>query len=92
MGIKGKMKVLMLLTLFGSAQKVIGQKSFTISGSIKNKRNGESIIGASVKVLNTNYGTNSNEYGFYSISLSPNTYQIVYSSLGKKSDTIVLTP
>jgi hypothetical protein len=88
MTIRKKVKALFLLSLFCSAYKAIGQKSYTISGSINSKKNGESIIGASIKVLNSNYGTTSNEYGFYSISLLPNTYQIVYSAVGKTPDTI----
>lgn len=87
MTMKQKIKALLLLFLIISVQKVIGQKSYTISGTIKSKNNGESIIGASIKVLNSNNGTTSNEYGFYSISLMPNSYQIVYSALGKIPDT-----
>ncbi|GAB2824868.1 TonB-dependent receptor [Ferruginibacter profundus] len=82
------MKALLLLSLFSSAQKAIGQKHYTVSGIIKSKNNGEFIIGASIKVVNSNYGTTSNEYGFYSISLVPDTYQIVYSALGRKPDTL----
>ena len=88
MTIRKTMKVLLLLSLFNSTQKAIGQKNHTISGSVKSKNNGESIIGAGIKVLNSNYGTTSNEYGFYSISLVPDTYQIVYSALGKTPDTL----
>lgn len=88
MAIRKTIKVLLLISLFGSVQQAIGQKNFTISGTIKSKNNGESIIGASIKVLNNNYGTTSNEYGFYSISLAPSTYQIVYSALGKTPDTL----
>lgn len=81
-------KALLLLLLLSSIQKGFGQKNYTISGSVKSKNTGEYIIGASVKVLNSNAGTTSNEYGFYSISLVPNTYQIVFSSLGKTPDTL----
>lgn len=88
MAIRKTMKILLLLSLFSSVNQAIGQKNYTISGSIKSKNSGESIIGASVKVLNSNYGTTSNEYGFYSISLGANTYQIVYSAIGKTPDTI----
>ncbi|MFY8089869.1 MAG: TonB-dependent receptor [Chitinophagaceae bacterium] len=84
------MKALILLSLCSLVQKAIGQKNYTISGSIKSKNNGEYIIGASVKVLNSNFGTTSNEYGFYSISLVPNTYQIVYGALGKIPDTVTI--
>jgi hypothetical protein len=88
--IKKTMKALILLSLCSLVQKAIGQKNYTISGSIKSKNNGEYIIGASVKVLNSNFGTTSNEYGFYSISLVPNTYQIVYGALGKIPDTVTI--
>lgn len=88
MAIRKTMKILLLLSLFNSVNQAIGQKNYTISGSIKSKNSGESIIGASVKVLNSNYGTTSNEYGFYSISLAADTYQIVYSAIGKTPDTI----
>jgi hypothetical protein len=84
------LKALLVLSLVSCAQSVIGQKNHTISGIIKSKNTGEYIIGASVKVLNTNYGTTSNEYGFYSISLVPNSYQIVYSALGKTPDTVTI--
>jgi len=91
MTIRKTMKAVLLLSLFSSAQKAIGQKSYTISGTIKSKNNGESIIGASIKVMNSSYGTYSNEYGFYSISLVPDTYQIVYSAVGKTPDTFRIT-
>lgn len=80
--------VLLVLFFFSAAKNVNGQRNYTISGTIKSSNNGESIIGASIKVLNTNYGTSSNEYGFYSISLVPGTYQVVYSAIGKKPDTL----
>ncbi len=89
--ISNSIKILLFLSLLGSIQKTIGQNRYTISGHIKSKTNGESIIGASIKVLNSNYGSTSNEYGFYSISLIPNTYQIVYSAIGKTPDTLRIT-
>ncbi|MFN3667376.1 MAG: TonB-dependent receptor, partial [Sediminibacterium sp.] len=82
---------LLLLLFFSSGLKAFGQKNYTISGSIKSKTTGEYIIGASVKVLNSNSGTTSNEYGFYSLSLSPKTYQIVFSAIGKTPDTLSIT-
>lgn len=84
------MNAFLLLSLVSLSQTVLGQKKHTISGIIKSKKNGEYIIGASVKVLNTNYGTVSNEYGFYSISLIPDTYQIVFTALGKSPDTLTI--
>lgn len=88
MKIRKSMKALLLLSLLHPDQKATAQKNYSISGNIKSKSNGESIIGASVRVLKSNFGTTSNEYGFYSISLAQGTYQVVYSALGKMPDTV----
>lgn len=90
MAIRKTMKVFLALSLLCTAQKTFAQKKFTISGSVTSKNSGESIIGASIKVLNSNYGTSSNEYGFYSLSLAAATYQIVYSAVGKAPDTLAI--
>ncbi|MBI5371000.1 MAG: TonB-dependent receptor [Sphingobacteriales bacterium] len=90
MKIRKAVNVLLLLSLFGNVQHANGQKNYSISGTIKNYHSGEFIIGASIKVLNTNYGTTSNEYGFYSLSLVPDSYQVVYSAIGKMPDTFMI--
>lgn len=82
-----KFRGFLLLSMFSVGKYAIAQKNYSISGSIKSKTTGEYIIGASIRVLNTPYGTSTNEYGFYSISLLPANYQIVYSAIGKTPDT-----
>ncbi len=54
----------------------------TLSGYIRDAANGETLIGATVLVQGTTTGTATNEYGFYSLSLEPGTYELVISSLG----------
>ncbi len=88
MAIRKTMKVFLALSLLSTAKETFAQKKFTISGTVTSKNSGESIIGASIKVLNSNYGTISNEYGFYSLLLAADTYQIVYSAVGKTPDTV----
>lgn len=88
MAVKKTMKVFLVLSLFITTKETLAQNKITVSGSIKSKNSGESIIGASIKVLNSNYGTTSNEYGFYSLLLPPASYQIVYSAVGKTPDTL----
>lgn len=88
MAFRKTMKVLFLLSFFTTATQTFAQKKFTISGTITSKNSGESIIGTSIKVLNTNYGTTSNEYGFYSLLLAADKYRIVYSAVGKTPDTL----
>ncbi len=72
------------------ANHVQAQQKFTISGTIKSKNSGETIIGASVRLLNQPGGTSSNEYGFYSITLPKGNYKIEVSAIGKKSDTLAV--
>ena len=61
---------------------VLTDEKYTISGYIKDATTGETLIGASVLVKETGAGTTSNSYGFYSISLKPGRYHIIYSFLG----------
>lgn len=62
---------------FSFAQQV------TISGTVRDASNGETLIGASVKVLESpTSGVSANNYGFYSISAPKGTYTIRISSIG----------
>lgn len=58
---------------------------YTISGFIKDASNGEALIGASVYIDELKSGAVTNSYGFYSISLTPGTYSLVFSYIGYKS-------
>jgi len=73
-------KILILFILFASL--LSAQESFTISGTIKDSSNGETVFGASVFLKDTSIGAISNEYGFYSISAPSGTYTLVISYLG----------
>jgi outer membrane receptor protein involved in Fe transport len=48
------------------------QTSITVSGTMRDADNGETLIGASVEALTLRKGNVSNEYGFYSFSLPNN--------------------
>ena len=58
---------------------------YTISGYVKDKNNGESLIGANIFIKESSVGTVTNTYGFYSLSINPSDYTLVYSYLGYKS-------
>lgn len=81
-------KCILLLSCIFALNKSNAQQKFTISGTIKSKKTGETIINASVKLLNLPGGTASNEYGFYSLTLAKGNYQLEISAVGKKSDTL----
>lgn len=76
------MKFICMLGLLALVMVTKAQQTYTISGAIKSKQTGETIIGASIKVLNKQTGTVSNEYGFYSIALPAGLYLIEMSAVG----------
>lgn len=55
---------------------------FTISGTIVDAANRESLIGVSIFDATVAYGSVSNSYGFYSLTLPEGKYDIVFSYLG----------
>lgn len=67
--------------------------NYTISGYLKDAKNGEVLIGANIYVQGNNaLGATTNLYGFYSLSLPKGTYQIAYSYIGffTKTQEIIL--
>ena len=55
---------------------------FTISGRVKDKSDGEMLIGVSVYITELKVGTTTNAYGYYSINLPSGSYTISYSYIG----------
>jgi hypothetical protein len=73
---------LILIVLCFFSIGAIAQNKFTISGGIKDDAKGEEIISARVKVKDQPIGTNSNEYGFFSLTLPEGKYTLVVSAYG----------
>ena len=82
----------MLISFFNNGL-LLAQEKFTISGTVKDDLNNETLIGVNILIPELNVGTSTNEYGFYSLTLPPSTYQLVISYVGFKDyiETIVLT-
>lgn len=60
-----------------------GQNNHTISGYVKDKQSGETLIGANIFLENEPAnGTITNTYGFYSITLPEGENRLVFSYLG----------
>ncbi|MFL9482266.1 TonB-dependent receptor [Chitinophagaceae bacterium LWZ2-11] len=71
-----------LLVVFASSTSY-AQNKFTLSGSIKDKKTGEVLIGASVKINEVpNAGSATNSYGFYSITVKEGTYTVIITYQG----------
>jgi len=58
------------------------QKKITLSGTITDQKNNETLIGVTVVIPELQTGTTTNEYGFYSISMPAGEYTIEISYLG----------
>lgn len=69
-----------LLVLFGSSY--LFAQDITLSGYVRDAVSGETLIGATVVVDELKTGTNSNAYGFYSLSIPPGSYTFRVSYLG----------
>lgn len=66
----------------------------TINGVIRDKENGETLIGATVEALGLGKGNVSNEYGFYSFTLpiGSDSVRLKYSYLGYEATLIAIVP
>jgi hypothetical protein len=65
------------------------KKNFTISGTIKDKTNGETLPAATVSFLELpGKGITTNSYGFYSIALPEGNYTMLTTYTGYITDTV----
>jgi hypothetical protein len=87
------MRLLFSLFSFAFISLSFAQQKFTLSGYVKDAKNGEAIIGAVVSKEGTNIGVATNEYGFYSLSLPVGQHTILVNYIGynKLVKTIDLT-
>ena len=84
----------LLLILIQVSFGVYAQKDknarHTISGYIIDAVTGETLIGATLSVKGNSRGINSNQYGFYSLTLEDGIYTIVTSYIGYGSEMITI--
>jgi TonB dependent receptor/CarboxypepD_reg-like domain/TonB-dependent Receptor Plug Domain len=76
------MKRLLLLVLVLISVSLSAQKRYTLSGYVKDSLSGETLINATIVVQGKTKGINSNQYGFYSISLDEGEYIFIASYIG----------
>lgn len=69
-------RFIFFLLFFGSLI-ASAQNKFTIHGFVKDSTNGESVIGATISINGKNI--ESNQYGFYSITLNQGEYDVLVS-------------
>ncbi len=74
--------VLLVLVLLASVNNTYAQKKFTISGYVREGFSRELLLGVNVYLPSLKVGTTTNNYGFYSLSLSEGTYELRFSYVG----------
>lgn len=67
--------------MFSLSDFALAQRS-TISGYVEDERTGESLFGVNIVDLNSQRGTTSNLYGFYSLSLPGDSVEVRFSYVG----------
>src|SRR5690606_38402715 len=75
-----------LLLLFAFAANA--QKTHTLNGYVEDLSTGERLIGVNIYVAGTSYGTSTNGYGFYSLTLPENNYEITASFIGYNPEKV----
>lgn len=82
-----KLSTVSLLLLLGLS---LNAQNFIVSGFVRDKSTGESLINANIYEKGTFIGTISNEYGFFSLSLKDQKDTIIFSFVGYKKQEIAL--
>ncbi|HRA71646.1 MAG TPA: TonB-dependent receptor, partial [Flavobacterium sp.] len=70
------------LTSFSQENIESAKQKFTISGTISDSNNNETLIGVNVSIIELKTGVTTNEYGFYSITLPKGNYTLQITYLG----------
>jgi hypothetical protein len=65
-------------------------QNVSLSGTIRDGANGETVAGATILLKPVNKAAASNAYGFYSISVPPGNYTAVVSYLGYRNEEIAV--
>jgi len=75
-------RVLLLGLLFFFNTLSAQNDQFTLSGYVRDAANGEELIGVNIVVPALGVGTTTNNYGYYSISLPPGSYEFSVQYIG----------
>jgi hypothetical protein len=78
-------RVVLLFFFLVSAIQLNGKVN--VSGYITDASTGEALIGVNVAILETGAGTITNTYGFYSLTLDPGFYTLIFSYVGYVTET-----
>lgn len=78
-----KLKIITLFLFL--AFSITAQEKFTVSGHVKDVKDGEALTGATIYKQGSQLGSSANEYGFFSLTLPKGEHTIVVSIIGYKT-------
>lgn len=81
-------KIFLTLLLFSFVANAFAQKKGKLAGQIVDEENGEPLIGASLIVVGSNFGTSADIDGNYFLLLEEGTYDVLVSYISYQSKTI----
>ncbi len=69
----------------------LSAQTVTLNGYLTEEGSGEALIGGTVYVPEAEAGAYTNEYGFWSITIPPGDYTVIFKYLGYLSDTVSIS-
>ena len=84
------MRISILLLWCCCVVSVAAQERVTLNGYLKDSLTGETLIGANLQVVGQWKGVQSNQYGFYSISLEKGVYRLLVSFIGYQTAELTI--
>lgn len=81
-------KILFSIFFFSCAIIGFSQEKATLNGYVRDADNGEELIGVAIYIPDLKAGAVTNAYGFYSITVPKGTYEVQFSYLGYKFQSI----
>lgn len=67
------------------------QEKVTLSGTVIDSNNNESLIGVVIEIPALKISTITNEYGFYSLTIPKGTHSVVVSTIGYETKTVEIS-
>lgn len=82
MSLRFRKFLLVLCCFFSCISAVLAQDDVKVSGHVKDARNGEEIISASVQVKGLSISVSTNSYGFFALKVPKGKHTLIISMLG----------
>jgi len=79
-------KVVLILSFLFSCNQVLAETQSTISGHIRDAETGEELIGTTIYIESLKSGTQTNVYGFYSLSVLSGIYNVKIGMIGYETN------